>query len=307
MRRHALLTSSLWAALLAAAAPAQADVSGVLSIERRRTRRVAGRAVQDATLDLHLHLRERVVRRAPDATEVVRATITAVRGAVRAKMVGIATPRMSFDSRRPEGGPLAALAGLVDRSFTYRRTPSGSVQDLRGGDALRDALARAAEETPGAAVGVDAMVRRLGEVLRDEVLAAQLELLRRPPPAGAAEDTGARVVRSDPLPDLGRLTYSLRVRRRGRRVELTQEGTPRLSADPAAAGEGAKDLRVKAVAVSGDATLGSDGRVIRAVLRRRVDGSARAFLGARLKLEAAATLRWKEVSRDQDRAGRRSF
>lgn len=270
------------------------EVRGVLSIERQRTRLVAGRAVQDATLGLRLHLRE--AEGPPDEAGArrVEVTIEAVRGEVEARMVGIGTPRLRFDSRAAPEGPLAPLAALVGQTFRYRTTAEGGIEAVEGGDALRALLARASAEA-GGPPGTETMLARLGASLGDASLAATLDLLRRPPPA-ADPNARWRVERSDPLPDLGLLEHAVVYEREGERVTLALDGPARLAPDPEAAGEGAHDVRIRAVTLEGAARLtpapAGGERVVAAEVRREVEGSARAFLGARLALRARDDLRW---------------
>ncbi len=296
-RRLVLVCALLLLSGGAAAAQEEArEVRGVLSIERQRTRLVAGRAVQDATLALHLHLRE--VEGAPDEEGVrrVEVTIRAVRGEVEARMVGIGTPRLRFDSRDAQEGPLAPLAALVGQRFRYLETAEGAIEAVEGGDALRARLARASAEAEGPP-GTETMLARLGASLGDASLAATLDLLRRPPPAAGPDRARWRVERSDPLPDLGLLEHAVAYEREGERMTLALDGPARLAPDPEAAGEGARDVRVRAVTLRGAARLApapaGGEQVVAAEVRREVDGSARVFLGARLALRARDDLRWR--------------
>ncbi len=233
------------------------------------------------------------VKSVSGGTALIDAEVTSLKASADPTMMGMPMGKMGFDSANDkEGNLLRVLRHAVGKSFTFKLSSAGKVTDVKGGQAIRDAVDEAIKtEMPemmkkmggggmGGGMGmmgpgmVGTIANRLTVAFADDTLTTTLGIVNHVLPdtaVGEGESWTHDVV--EKLPELGSVTFKGKYTHKG-----TKDGATQISFKP----EGKVEL-AKAEGGGGTDTQETEMKSMESmkVLHTKVRGLA-SFKGSRM-------------------------
>ncbi len=255
---------------------------------------------RDVKIRIYYTLSQKVTK-VEDGVATIEATISSIAASVDPTMMGMPMGKMEYDSvKDQEGSMLRAIKEALNKTFTFKLSPDGKVSDVVGGQAIRDAVAVAAEASSkelakkmnggGAGGGMGGMMgpemigmlaARLTVAFDDMTLRSTLNVVNNvlPTEGTAAEGDKWRNDMVEQLPELGTVTFTAGYTHKGEAegkiaIKMKPKGDVKLQKDEtegehAAANKDLKNMKVKYTRAKGTATFGG-GRLIESEVIQKI-------------------------------------